>query len=404
MTDAGDVLRFLLSFGFVLALMWGAARVMRKQVGGRGTGALEVLARQPVHYTSNDQANLAFVEQAARTEFGIAPRRVAQGTWEHVYLPSPHRLTHGRRNPVTAWFRELGIANLRSHEKRVPQALFGASDEEVAIFLRHLWATDGNVTVAGEQASPTADKAYYASSSRRLADDVLLLLSRLGISARLKVARKAGYRDGFHVVVADSRSLRAFCRQVGVHGARGATARRLELALKGRPSNTNVDTLPPDVWSLVRAERVRAGITERQFQAAIDTHYCGSALYKAGLSRDRLLRVADALDSERLRMMATDDVFWDRVVAVEPLGPQPVFDATVKGTHNFIADGVVAHNSIEQDADIVILLYREDAFEKESPRAGEADLIVAKHRNGPTSTVTVASQLHYSRFVDMSTG
>ncbi|MDP9417610.1 MAG: flagellar biosynthetic protein FliO, partial [Actinomycetota bacterium] len=48
MTDAGDVLRFLLSFGFVLALMWGAARVMRKQVGGRGTGALEVLARQPV--------------------------------------------------------------------------------------------------------------------------------------------------------------------------------------------------------------------------------------------------------------------------------------------------------------------------------------------------------------------
>ncbi len=60
--------------------------------------------------------------------------------------------------------------------------------------------------------------------------------------------------------------------------------------------------------------------------------------------------------------------------------------------------------SIEQDADIVILLYREDAFEKESPRAGEADLIVAKHRNGPTSTITVASQLHYSRFVDMSTG
>ena len=60
--------------------------------------------------------------------------------------------------------------------------------------------------------------------------------------------------------------------------------------------------------------------------------------------------------------------------------------------------------SIEQDADMVILLYREDAFEKESPRAGEADLIVAKHRNGPTQTITVASQLHYSRFVDMSTG
>jgi len=60
--------------------------------------------------------------------------------------------------------------------------------------------------------------------------------------------------------------------------------------------------------------------------------------------------------------------------------------------------------SIEQDADMVVLLHREDAYEKESPRAGEADFIVAKHRNGPTQTITVAFQGHYSRFVDMSQG
>jgi len=58
--------------------------------------------------------------------------------------------------------------------------------------------------------------------------------------------------------------------------------------------------------------------------------------------------------------------------------------------------------SLEQDADLVILLHREDAYEKESPRAGEADLIVAKHRNGPTATLSVAFQGHYSRFVDMA--
>ncbi len=58
--------------------------------------------------------------------------------------------------------------------------------------------------------------------------------------------------------------------------------------------------------------------------------------------------------------------------------------------------------SIEQDSDLVILLHREDAYEPESPRAGEADLIVAKHRNGPTATVTVAFQGHYSRFTDMA--
>lgn len=60
--------------------------------------------------------------------------------------------------------------------------------------------------------------------------------------------------------------------------------------------------------------------------------------------------------------------------------------------------------AIEQDSDMVILLHRPDAFERDDPRAGEADLILAKHRNGPTTTVTVAHQLHYSRFYDMAQG
>lgn len=58
--------------------------------------------------------------------------------------------------------------------------------------------------------------------------------------------------------------------------------------------------------------------------------------------------------------------------------------------------------SLEQDADMVILIHRPDAFEQDDPRMGEADLMLAKHRAGPTSTVTVAHQLHYSRFVDMA--
>ncbi|MEU8708680.1 replicative DNA helicase [Streptomyces sp. NPDC048430] len=58
--------------------------------------------------------------------------------------------------------------------------------------------------------------------------------------------------------------------------------------------------------------------------------------------------------------------------------------------------------SLEQDADIVALLYRDDAYEPQSSRAGEVDLIIDKHRNGPTCTITIANQLHYSRFVDMT--
>jgi replicative DNA helicase len=358
-----------------------------------------VIKKHPVHYTSNDPENLAFVEAAAAAEFGISPRRVAQQTWWHVYLPAPEHCTYGRGNPIHDWFRELGIEYLGARAKRLPEVLYSATDAEIGLFLRHLWATDGCVWIPRGK---SAAKVYYASSSRELADGVARLLARLGIVARIRQVEKVGYEPGYHVIVADGPSLRAFCAQVGVHGRRGETVRELAKFLADRATNTNVDTVPLGVWEIVKAERLRAGLTERQFQAAIGTHYCGATLYKSCPSRERLMRCADALDSDKLREIASSDVFWDKIVSVEPLGAQPVYDATVKETHNFVANGINLHNSIEQDADVVILLHREDAYERESPRAGEADLIIAKHRNGPTATVTVAFQGHYSRFVDMA--
>jgi replicative DNA helicase len=360
-----------------------------------------VLRSQPVHYTSQDEANLAFVEAAAAAEFGITARRVRQENWWHLYLPAPFRCTHGRRNPLHDWFRDLGIENLRSYEKRIPDVLHSARNAEVAVFLRHLWATDGSVS-GPRPGSTSAHKVYYASTSRALVDGVVLLLARFGIIARIKTVRKGDYRPSYMAVVADGPGLRTFCEHIGVHGSRGQTAQRLLDEVGDRHANTNVDTLPLEAWKVVEAERRRVGMTQRDFQAAIKTHYCGSALYKSAASRQRMLRCARALGSQLLRELATDDVFWDRIVAIDPLGERSVYDATVKETHNFVANGVVAHNSLEQDSDMVILLHREDAYERESPRAGEADLIVAKHRNGPTATITVAFQGHYSRFVDMA--
>ena len=114
---------------------------------------------------------------------------------------------------------------------------------------------------------------------------------------------KAGYAPGYHVIVADTPSLRTFCARVGVHGRRGRDGKGTGALLAAR-TNTNVDTVPLGVWELVKSERMRAGVTERQFQAAIGTHYCGTTLYKSCPSRERLMRCADALGSETLREIA----------------------------------------------------------------------------------------------------
>src|SRR6185503_13039187 len=89
---------------------------------------------QPVHYTNADLANVEVVEKAA-AHFGITPRRVRQENWWHVYLPSPYRLTHGKRNPFHAWLDRFGLAGKRSHEKFVPREVASLPREQVALFL-----------------------------------------------------------------------------------------------------------------------------------------------------------------------------------------------------------------------------------------------------------------------------
>ena len=162
---------------------------------------------------------------------------------------------------------------------------------------------------------------------------------------------------------------------------------------------------------LSKSDDVRSVTTSKRMHELLDAlELVPASLDSAARSRtavaDRsvLSEIAELLDGADIDLTVSNDVYWDEIVSIESVGVQNVYDGTVPGTHNFIADGIAVHNSLEQDADMVILLHRPDAFERDDPRAGEADIIVGKHRNGPTATITVAHQLHLSRFVDMARG
>jgi replicative DNA helicase len=355
--------------------------------------------RQPIRYASVDEANLAAVTVSA-AHFGVTAVRdeypAARVTT--LRLPSPDRLARGRRNPIAAWLDGLGLFGCRSYEKFVPEAVFRAPDDQVALFLRHLWATDGSVRwehVAGQA------KIYYASTSRRLIDDVAQLLLRLGVCSRIMRTQKAGYRDCWHLCIDRAENQRKFLRDIGVHGLRGRLAAnvltQLE-TLQGRPGG---DTIPKEVWSKIGKALSANEVTHRELSQSMNSSFAG-ATRRFAPGRRRLHKVAALLEDRDLHALATSDVIWDTVVEIASLGKQDVYDGTVSGTHNFVANGIAAHNSLEQDADVVILLHRPDAFERDDPRGGEADFILAKHRNGPTKTVTVAHQLHLSRFANMA--
>jgi replicative DNA helicase len=136
-------------------------------------------------------------------------------------------------------------------------------------------------------------------------------------------------------------------------------------------------------------------------QSFLGNAYCGTALYKQNLSRERAARLAQVVLSTDLSKFANSDVYWDEVVAIEPDGDTEVYDLTVEGLHNFIASDFIVHNSIEQDADIVMFIYRDEVYNPETERKNIADIIVAKHRNGPTGEISLFFQASQTRFADL---
>jgi replicative DNA helicase len=205
------------------------------------------IKRQPIRYASIDEENLRAVANAAR-HFGVTAKRddYAAAKVTTLRLPAPYHLTHGKRNPIAAWLDGLGLFNKRSYDKFVPAEVFAAPNDQIALFLRHLWATDGCVKWdrKGKQG-----RIYYASTSERLTNDVRQLLLRLSISSRAYRVRQGAYRDIWHLHISGVNNQLRFLRLVDVHGEKFFDVREVLVNLAGVTSNDNVDTVPREVWA-----------------------------------------------------------------------------------------------------------------------------------------------------------
>jgi replicative DNA helicase len=328
------------------------------------------------------------------------------------HVPAPEQMSTWDDSKVTAAAETLAeeLQGIGRTTLGAPSPVASLPKRQIALFLRHLWSIAGSVARAEDTGR---GRVRLGGVRREGLEDVARLLLRFGISTRLGDSgvptdplRGSVGTPEWALTIDGLDDQRRFLGEIGVYGADSLEAMELLDAVRAATAPRAAgETATQRVWDTVH--EVLALETEQLAFAgapAATTPAMAPATTPAiaGARRQPMGRVAELLDAADLDVEAVNDLLWDTVVSVEPAGVEPVYDATVVGTHNFIADGIAVHNSIEQDADMVILLHREDAYERESPRAGEADFIVAKHRNGPTDTITVAFQGHYSRFVDMA--
>src|SRR5216684_2939406 len=111
---------------------------------------------------------------------------------------------------------------------------------------------------------------------------------------------------------------------------------------------------------------------------------------------------ATAARTATVERISVGDVGWDVLATIDPDGIEDVYDLTVEELHNFIAGNVIVHNSIEQDSDLVMFLFRPEYY-KSDERPGIAEVIVSKHRNGPTGMIELKFRRDHTRFYNLET-
>ncbi len=271
--------------------------------------------------------------EASGVGFNIAPDR------RYAYL-SCGRGSHG--NPVTELCQRYGIWGKGSDTKFIPEEIFELPNHQIARFLAVLFGCDGYVHV-----TERLGHIGYTTISERLARDVQHLLMRFGICSCIRTLKRKVYEGTEKVArevrVTDQRSLARFAmiiRVVGKEPGLGTVLDRVQTAT----AMTNVDTAPVEVWNRVLAAkgtRSWAEVSEAAGYGRSHNWHVGSR----GLSRDRLLQLADVLGSPELGDLGDSDIWWDEVVSIEEVGEEETYDLTVPMHHNFVADDVIVHNS-----------------------------------------------------------
>lgn len=314
-------------------------------------------------------------------------------------------------NPLREWLREIGVFGQKDNTKLVPSWVWEAGQTGASHFLAGYLSADGCV----KHTPGRGWFIHFDTVSRRLAEDVQTLLLKLGVIATVNngyLSAKATQLIYRISVAGFADNMKRFADSIKPGGRKGTLLDRMVGDLAEGVTNGSLFGLPPEVSALLYDKTKHLRQQGRKLGP-------GARLYWKPQGkrprRDSCAKFAEILKDEILSVWANSDLLWEEIKSITPAGEEEVFDITVPGCANFLANGIVAHNSgsIEAEADMVCFLYREAYYKMkeayttegaerpERQMMEETEIIVGKHRNGPTGMVKVGFMAEYAKFVDL---
>jgi len=318
------------------------------------------------------------VEQFPNTRTTVARHR--SGFSVHV--------KRARRSEVCGalvWANQLGLRGVGARDKRLPSEVFELDDECIAQLLARMWEGDGTFSAARH--------ASYDTSSVVLADQVQHLLLRLGIIARC-YERTHAYRGkrvvSYTATVTGTSNLQRLNELFGPHLLSMSKRRMAEQLSTSRSPRMSRDIVPAGVRRVVREAKEARGETWKTIGETTEVCTRESTFnnpQKRGFRRWVIERLGNHLQSDELTKLGTSELYWDRIVSIEPLGKRPTYDLTIEGDgdapagepemqHNFLANDFVVHNS--HSSSFALLVYASVWLKVYYPAAFAAALVNAQ--------------------------
>ncbi|MBS0320003.1 MAG: dCTP deaminase [Proteobacteria bacterium] len=301
--------------------------------------------RTPGHsptFTSEDPVLVALLERSV----AAGALGCVTGKGQHGFRLVNHAGRGGIPEPNRAnrWLSAYGL-DVTAEGKFVPQAVFTAPRPAVRLFLQALFSGDGGVY--------RSDNGYfleYYSKSKRLVEDVRHLLLRFGIFSLVRGKTTAIGTPAWKIQITDREQIRRFARDIGFCPGSIKSERLLGDVVPAieasKPSTrSNFDTLPQECWTMLALAVAQVGTSFRRIDVATNP--------RQSVNRDVARRVAVSTHSSSLEALVEGPV-WDVVESVEPCGEEDVYDISVPGIENFVANDMHVHNSTYARCGIIV--------------------------------------------------
>ncbi len=294
------------------------------------------------------------------------------------------KLNRSGENTVVSWIEKLNLRNTTSYTKFIPDEVFELSNRQIGLLIARMWEGDGHINENGLS-------IYYATSSERMVHQIQHLLLRVDIISRIRRV-EFPYKDGrigYQLFITGNENLRRFLSSVAIFFVSEDRRDKLDRMVESPTSFSTKDIVPMQIQTIIRSEKQKrkvswgevsksTGVAERLF-------YGVSNVPKSGLTHDVIERVAEYFDSDQLRAYAKNDIYWDKVVSIEYVGEKPTYDLTIEGTHNFIANDILVHNSHAADYAVITC---QTSYLKAHYAAEYMTALLSVHRDDITKITT----------------